>query len=197
MIVLPSTPGPATSNLSILHAGGIVDSALGGASQIVNRPGARCRLQVELPPMQGADARKWFAGLTAALFEGGRFTIRQVGFTVGAAGSPLVNGANQVGQELNIDTGGAAYTFKAGQLISITTGGKNYLYPIAADRTLNGSGAGPIPLSLPLRASPADNDPIQVLAPVIEGSVELDDPHLPFDERRLATGLGFSISELR
>lgn len=197
MIVLPSTPGPARSDLSILHAGGIVESALGGASQIVNRPGARCRLLVTLPPMQGANARKWFASLTAALFEGGRFTIRQVGLTIGTPGSPLVNGASQVGQGLVVDAGAASYAFKAGQVVSITTGGKNYLYPIAADYVLNGSGVGTLPLSLPLRVSPADNDPVQVLAPVIEGSIELDDPHLPFDESRLATGLSFTISELR
>lgn len=197
MIVLPSSPGPVTSSLSILHAGGIVDSALGGASQIVNRPGARCKLQVQLPPMQGADARKWFAALTAALFEGGRFTVRQVGLTIGTPGSPLVNGASQVGQSLVVDGGAVFYSLRAGQLVSITTGGKNYLYPVAVDYTLNGSGAGTLPLSLPLRASPADNDPVQVAAPVIEGSIELDDPMLPFDEARLASGLGFTISELR
>ena len=194
MITCPSTPGPVTSDLRIFHAGGVVDSVLGGASQIVNRPGARCQCQVQLPPMAATDARKWFAGLTAALFEGGRFTLRQVGLTIG---SPLVNGASQVGQTLVIDGGGASYAYKAGQCISITTGGKKYLYPLAADGALNGLGAGSVLLAVPLRATPADNDAVEFVAPVIEGSVELDDAHLPFTEARLAAGMGFTISELR
>lgn len=197
MITLPATPGPVTSDLRIIHAGGVVDNVLGGASQIVNRPGARCQLQVSLPPMVGVDARKWFAALTAALFEGGRFTLRQVGLTVGAPGAPLVNGASQAGQTLVIDGGGAGYVYKAGQCISITTGGKKYLYPLAADGALNGSGVGSVLLSVLLRASPADNDAVAFAAPVIEGSIQLDDAHLPFNEARLAAGMGFTISELR
>lgn len=196
MITLPSN-GPAITDLKIVHAGGVIDSALGGGSQIVNRPGARFQLQVTLPPMRGADARRWFAALTAALFEGGRFTLRQVDLAVGTPGSPLVNGAGQVGQLLAIDTGAANYAYKAGQCVSITTGGRRYLYPLAVDGVLNGSGAGVLPLSVPLRTSPADNDAVNIAAPVIEGSVALDDPHLPFNEARLALGMGFTITELR
>lgn len=195
MITLPSN-GPASTDLKIIHAGGVVDSTLGGASQIVNRPGARCQLQVTLAPMVGADARRWFAALTAALFEGGRFTLRQVGLSVGTPGTPAVNGAGQTGQTLAIDGGAGAYAYKAGQCISITTAGKKYLYPLAADGALSG-GAGNILLSLPLRKSPADNDLVDFAAPVIEGSIALDDPHLPFNEARLAMGMGFTITELR
>jgi hypothetical protein len=197
MITFPATPGPVTSDLRIIHAGGVIDSTLGGGSQIVNRPGARCQLPVQLPPMQGDTARRWFAALTAALFEGGRMTLRQVGLVVGAPGAPLVNGAGQVGQTLAIDGGAGGYAYKAGQCVSITTGGRKYLYPLAQDGALNGAGAGSILLALPLRASPSDNDPVEIAAPVIEGSVELDDPHLPFTEARLAQGMGFTISELR
>lgn len=197
MIILPSSPGPLTSDLSIIHAGGVVDSALGGGSQIVNRPGARCRLQVSLPAMTGVNARKWFAALTAALFEGGRYTLRQVGLTVGTPGSPLVSGAAQVGQTLVVDTGSPNYAFKAGQCLSVTTGARRYLYPIAVDGAFNSSGGASIPLSVPLRVSPANNDVVNFAAPVIEGSIELDDPHLPFNEGRLAAGLSFTITELR
>jgi hypothetical protein len=196
MITLPSN-GPATTDLKIVHAGGVVDSALGGGSQIVNRPGARFQLQVALPPLVGADARRWFAALTAALFEGGRFTPRQVGLVVGTPGTPAVNGAGQVGQSLTIDGGAANYAYKMGQCVSITTGGRRYLYPLAADGVLNASGAGILPLSLMLRTSPADNDVVNISAPVIEGSIALDDPHLPFNEARLALGMGFTITELR
>lgn len=197
MITLPSSPGPVASDIRALHAGGVIDSSLGGASQIVNRPGTRFACEVQLPPMTGADARRWFGGLTAAMQEGGRFTLRQVGLVIGAPGTPAVNGAGQVGQLLAIDGGAAGYAYKTGQCISIITGGRRYLYPLANDGVLNGAGAGTLPLSVPLRASPADNDAVVILAPTIEGSVALEDAHLPFNEARLATGMGFTISELR
>lgn len=197
MITLPTTPGPVASDIRLVQQGGLVASELGGAGQIVSRTGARFACDVELPPMDPANSRAWFAALVTAFREGGRFTLRQVGLTIGTPGAPLVNGGSQTGQTLVIDGVTPGYVFRIGQGVHVATGGRRYFYPIAQAVTANGSGQASLTLAVPLRASPADNSPVEVAAPTIEGAIADGDPHLPFDETRLSRGMRFSITELR
>ena len=74
--------------------------------QAVAHAGQRWEVDVTLPAMNRADAEQWVAFLVSLRGRFGTFTL---GDPVGASprgsagGTPLVNGASQIGGTLNID----------------------------------------------------------------------------------------------
>ena len=192
MIILPSYPGPRQISWSLTDFGGNQLGVLGGSAQRVNRLGARWRCEVELPPMNPADARIWTAALSRGLREGVSWKIRQPETPTGSPGAVLVNGAGQAGGVLIVDGGTPGHVVKAGQWASILTGGRRYLYQIAATARLSGSVT--LQLEPLLRRVPADNDPVELGAPVIEGLLE-SAPGWTIDAGRLVQGFAFVIEE--
>ena len=72
-------------------------------------------------------------------------------------GTPLVDGASQTGSSLLTDGWGNTVTnsVRAGDAIKIA--GDNAVYIVTADANSDGAGHVTIPISPPLRTSPADN----------------------------------------
>lgn len=196
VIALPSYPGPSAVAWELIDFGNTQQGALGGAAQRVNRLGGRFRLTVTLPPMEPAIAREWAASLNRGLRLGVSWQVRQVGTPTGIPGAVLVNGGSQAGNALIVDGGAAGYVAKIGQWASILTGGQRYLYQLAATTQLSGTGTGTLQLEPALRVQPADNDPVELGAPVIEGL--LDAPlGWSIDANRLVNGFSFTIEESR
>jgi hypothetical protein len=195
MITLPNYPGPQALSVSLVDFGTVQLGALGGTAQRINRLGARWRVEVQLPPMTTAEARVWAAALTRGLREGVSWKLRQVGTPTGSPGAVLVNGANQAGGSLIVDGGTAGYVAKAGQWLSILTGGRRYLHQLAATTQLSGTGTGTLQIEPLLRVSPADNAPVELGAPVIEGLLSTP-PGWSIDAGRLVRGLSFAIEEM-
>lgn len=196
MITLPSFPGPAAVAWEPIDFGTTLAGGLGGASQRVNRLGNRWSCTVTMPVMTPAQAREWSAALVRGLREGVAWTIRQVGTPTGSPGSVLVAGGSQAGDSLDVDGGTPGYVVRAGQFLSISTGGQRYLYQSASAVRVAADGTATLELEPPLRASPADNSPVEIGRPVIEGLLA-DVPGWSLDPDRLARGFTFTIMESR
>lgn len=196
MITLPNFPGPRSVGWRMIDFGGTLAGGLGGASQRVNRLGNRWACTVELPPMTPADARAWAAALTRGLREGVSWKIRQVGTATGSPGTVLVQGAAQAGLDLVCDGFNPGYVLRAGQWLSLSTGGQRYLHQSASTQAVDATGVLTVALDAPLRVSPADNSPVELGAPVIEGLLA-DGPGWSLDPDRLGRGFSFTIEESR
>jgi hypothetical protein len=193
---LPLNPGPIALAWSLVDFGNTQQGPLGGAAQRINRLGGRWRCEVTLPPMPPALAREWAASLNRGLRTGVSWRIRQVGTPTGIPGAVLVNGGSQAGNALIVDGGTAGYVAKVGQWASILTGGQRYLYQLAATTQLSGTGTGTLQLEPALRVEPADNDPVELGAPLIEGLIAAP-PGWSIDANRLVNGFSFVIEESR
>jgi hypothetical protein len=196
MITLPSSPGPRAVSWQPIDFGQTLPGALGGADQRVNRLGNRWACTVELPPMRPEKARAWSAALVRGLQEGVSWRIRQVGTPTGSPGTVLVKGAGQGGLNLLCDGFTNGFVLYAGQWLSILTGGQRYLHQSVSTQVAGASGELTIALDFPLRVTPADNSPVELGAPMIEGLLA-DVPGWSLDPDRLARGFSFTIAEAR
>jgi hypothetical protein len=144
----------------------------GGVVQRLSRLGSRWALNVALPPArEGANVRALTMAILTARSAGASYPWPQPGLVIGTPGSPLVNGAGQAGTALILKSVAANYAFQAGQAISILTGGRRYLHLVTAAATASAGGAVTLSIYPMLRASPANNAPVEVAAPVIEGDI--------------------------
>jgi hypothetical protein len=193
---LPASPGPVAVGWTLVDFGSSQQGALGGAAQRINRLGGRWRCEVTLPPMTPAQAREWAATLSRGLRTGVSWRIRQVGTPTGTPGAVLVNGADQAGNALIVDGGTPGYVAKIGQWLSVLTGGQRYLYQSAATLQLSGTGTGTLQIEPGLRVPPANNDPVELGAPLIEGLLS-GPPGWVIDANRLVNGFTFVIEENR
>lgn len=147
---------------------------LGGVAQRITRLGSRWAVTFSDIPAFTQDAGR---ALLGAIFK-----ARATGSTVSVAwpqplydasiGSPLINGASQGGTSLAIDGMPANARIKPGWF-SVTASGRSYLYFATDETTANASGViAALPIAPMLRASPADNAPLNFYAPVIEGFIQ-------------------------
>lgn len=191
---LPDYPGPARMGWSLIDFGGNQGGVLGGSTQRVNRLGNRWRCEVTMPPMAPALARQWAAALVKGRRTGVSWKVREVATPVGSPGTVLVAGADQIGFALDVDGGTPGHVIKAGKFFSILTGGRRYLYQASATLALSGTGTGEIAIEPGLRVSPADNSPVELAVPVIEGLLA-ESPSWVLDETRMVRGFSFVIEE--
>ncbi len=194
MIMLPNSPGPSDHNVTPVDFGGKQQGPLGGDAQRVNRLGKRWRCEVELPAMTPALAREWAVDLERGVDEGVAWRVRQVTTPTGSPGAVRVNGAGQAGWSLVVDGGTPGYVAQKGAFFTLTTGGVRYLYKIAEAVQFSGTGTATLSIEPRLRRIPADNDPVDLATPVIEGLLDLA-PGLKINARRLVQGFTFAVEE--
>lgn len=195
MITLPLHPGPRQVTWTPREFGGVQTSPLGGSAQRLNRLGKRWRCDVELPPMTPSDALVWAAALMRGLDEGVSWRIRQVGMPPGSPGTVLVAGGGQSGAALTVDGGTPGHVVRTGQWASLLTGGRRYLYQVNAPVRLPASGTAVLQIEPRLRRIPADNDPLELGVPVIEGLLSTP-PGWTIDAGRMVRGFTFAIEEM-
>jgi hypothetical protein len=191
-ITLPASPAPRSVTLRLNSRRADMEPLLGGPTTRIQRLGSRWSMDVELPPMSYLDAMAWVAALTKAEADTVVMAIPQPGFDTGAPGTPLVNGSSQLGKTLVID-GLGAYTFKAGQMISLITSSRRYVHQVSAD-TAAVSGGASLPIEPMIRKAPSNNAVVEVAAPKIEGYLAGRDQGWTVDVARLV-GLAFTITE--
>lgn len=196
MITLPDSPHPAAISWELVDFGGTSTSSLGGSAQRINRLGNRWKVGVTMPPLTEAQAREWASALTRGLRQGVAWKLSQPGFVTGSPGTPLVAGASQLGDTLNLDGLNAGYVIRAGQWLSILTGGQRYLYQSVNNVRVPSTGIVALEIEPSLRVSPADNDPVEFAAPLIEGLLEAA-PGWRIDTDHIARGFSFVIAETR
>lgn len=113
--------------------------------------------------------------LLKAKTQGLRIDFPLCGVDQGSPGSPRIKGANQAGDDIDMDGFTAGYVMREGYWFSIYTNSQHYLYNAAADATADGSGNITVPVVPWLRRPPADNDVVYVQQPMIEGLVVGDE----------------------
>jgi hypothetical protein len=129
--------------------------------------GQMWQADVTLPPMKREDAAVWVAWLVSLRGRFGTFTMGDplCATPQGAiGGTPLVNGADQTGETLNIDGCTADVTdwLKAGDYIQLGTGATATLHKVLEDVNTNGSGEATLSLWPHIRTAPADNATVTV-----------------------------------
>lgn len=111
------------------------------------------------------------------------------------AGSPLVDGASQAGDQLDVKGFGAGYWCRANQPFAIVSGGRRYAHRIVTAQQIGADGTGTLEIEPPLRIEPDDEDVLEFSAPYIEGLIE-EPVTGDFTADRIVNGIAFTISEV-
>lgn len=137
------------------------------AGQAQASSGQMWQADVTLPPMKREDAEKWIAWLVSLRGQFGTFNMGDPSAATPrgvATGTPLVNGASQTGENLNIDgcTPDITGWLKAGDYIQIGSGATATLHKVLSDVDTNASGEATMSLWPHIRSAPADNATVVV-----------------------------------
>lgn len=137
------------------------------AGQAQASSGQMWQADVSLPPMKREDAEKWIAWMVSLRGQFGTFNMGDPSAATPrgvATGTPLVNGASQTGENLNIDgcTANVTGWLKAGDYIQLGSAGTATLHKVLADVDTNGSGQATLSLWPHIRSAPADNATVVV-----------------------------------
>lgn len=140
-----------------------------GTQQVQDWGGRWWEYQLDLKVTQGRDARELAAFLAALGGSAGTFLLDdQTLDQASTPGTPLVNGASQTGTALVTDGWPVSQTVMlAGDFFSLGSDDTTRFYQLTADVVSNGSGAATLAFVPALRTSPADNDPLEVVAPKV------------------------------
>jgi len=169
-LTLPTQTGIATVNLVARNTVGVSSSPFTYTQQIHKHQGQRWEADITLPPMKRADAEVWISFFMKLYGSYGTFLLGDPngatarGTASSAAGTPVINGASQTGNQLAIDglpTSETGY-LKAGDYIQLGTGSTSQLYKVLDDIDTNGSGEATLTIWPDLRSSPADEATVVV-----------------------------------
>lgn len=181
LIAFPTGLRPVSMTLVLQAAQRVNAAPFGGSEQAVDLLNERWALSMTLPARTQAEAaavEAWLASMrgmvnTVALWHFVRPVPRGT-----MRGSPTLNGAHAAGAASIAITGGTANgTLLAGDLLGL--GG--LLLMVAADVTLNGSGAGTVSIANRLRVAQSNG-----------AAITYNKPTAPF--RLASTGVGISYS---
>jgi hypothetical protein len=191
-------PNPWTARAQLLDFGSDIVPPTGGAAQRIGRLGSRFAVTFSAMPALGVLTAQALLSLRAAARANGDgivFAWPQAPFTA-AIGAPVVVGAGQAGTALAI--GGvtpSSPALTAGWFFSFDVAGRNYLHCLTADAAVDGGGAATLSIAPMLRASPADGQPLNFIAPQIEGFIDGSSEDWTLD-MLASTGLpAFTVTE--
>lgn len=158
---LPTITGLANITLRAVNQTAMSMSPFTYKQQIHKHTGQRWEAEVQLPAMRRADAEEWIAFLLSMNGRSGTFLLGDpLGATARGAlgGSPVVNGAGQVGSTLSIDgcTPSVTGWLKAGDYIQLGTASTATLHKVLQDADSNVSGQVNLDLWPAIRTPPAD-----------------------------------------
>jgi len=162
--------GIASVRLIARDAVGVSVSPFTGTQQIFRHQGQTWEADISLPPMTRDESESWASFLLRLRGQYGTFLLGDPnaatprGSASATPGTPVVNGASQIGDELNIDGLPASATgyLKAGDYIQIGSASTATLHKVLEDVNSNASGEATLNLWPRVRTAPNDNDPITV-----------------------------------
>ena len=169
-LAFPTQTGVARVEITATDVVSITQSPFTLSQQVVRHAGARWSAMIAIPPVKREDSEYWNAFLLRLRGQFGTFLLGDPnaatprGSAASAAGTPVVNGASQTGNELNIDGLPTSVTgyLKAGDYIQLGSGSTARLYKVLEDVNSNGSGEATLNLWPDLRSSPADGATVVV-----------------------------------
>lgn len=166
-LTLPAHSGISSVELRAINAVIYEMSPFTFSGQAQASAGQMWQADVTLPPMKRADAEIWVAWLVSLR---GKFGTFLLGDPLCATpqgdigGTPLVNGAGQTGETLQIDgcTANVTNWLKAGDYIQLGSGSTATLHKVLANANSNGSGQVTLSLWPHIRSAPNDNAAVTV-----------------------------------
>jgi hypothetical protein len=169
-LAFPTQTGIAQVQLIASDVVSVTESPFTLSQQVVRHAGARWSATINIPPVKRSDVEYWNSFLLRLRGQFGTFLVGDPnaatprGSASSAAGTPVVNGASQTGNNLNIDGLPASATgyLKAGDYIQLGTGATSRLYKVLEDVNSNGSGEATLNLWPDLRSSPANDATVVV-----------------------------------
>lgn len=169
-LALPTATSIATITLRAINSVAVSRSPFTFKEQVFIHSGKRWEADITLPVMQEDNAEAWVTFLLSLRGQRGTFLLGDpVGATPrgsasGAAGTPVVNGATQTGDTLDIDGCPVSATgyLKAGDYIQLGTGNSSRLYKVLADVDTDGSGQATLDIWPSIVTAPSDGATVVV-----------------------------------
>jgi len=169
-LTFPTQTGVAAVEFTATDVVSVSQSPFTFSQQVVRHAGARWSATISIPPVKRSDSEYWNSFLLRLRGQFGTFLLGDPnaatprGSAASAAGTPVVNGASQTGNELAIDGLPASATgyLKAGDYIQLGSASTSRLYKVLEDVDSNGSGEATLNLWPDLRSSPADGAAVVV-----------------------------------
>ena len=163
-VTFPSSPKPSAMSWRLVAPAQTNVSEWTGRRQTMASGRGWWESQITLPPIVGTlSVNAWRSFIAKSRGGVNDFQI-PVDPTAqsSATATPLVNGANQTGRQLNTDGWPLSTTvLVAGQYVTIN----NQLLQLTENVTSNGSGVATLTFEPPIRTSPADNAAIEYKNP--------------------------------
>ncbi len=169
-LTFPTQTGIAAVEITATDVVSISESPFTFSQQVVRHAGARWSATITIPPVKRSDSEYWNSFLLRLRGQFGTFLLGDPngatprGSAASAAGTPVVNGASQTGNELNIDglPASAVGYLRAGDYIQLGSAASARLYKVLEDVDSNSSGEATLNLWPDLRSSPADGAAVTV-----------------------------------
>lgn len=163
---LPSGRVPSSSVFSLISNTQAFTSPLSRSTQTIELPGARWQFSLTYQNLSDADARVLKAFLLSLRGAAGRFLLWDHAHPAPAGqaiGSPIVNGAGQLGTTINTAGWSSNITglLLAGDYIQLGA----ELKILTADANSNGTGLAALAFEPPLRTSPGNGSSIIIVKP--------------------------------
>jgi len=173
-LTLPTITGVQSVNFIARNSVGTTASPFTYEQQVFKNVGQRFEADITLPPMSRANAEVWNTFFIKLYGSFGTFLLGDPnsatprGTASSSAGTPVVNGASQTGDTLNIDGVPTSQTgyLKAGDYIQLGTTSNARIYKVLDDADSNGSGEVALTIYPDLRSSPSDGATVVVSSAV-------------------------------
>ena len=163
--VLPTNIGFAQITLRAVNQTSTTMSPFTYKQQIYNHSGQRWEAECQVPPLKRDDAEEWIAWLLSLNGRAGTFLMGDpLGDTARGTlgGTPVVNGADQVGNSLTIDGCSNSITnwLKAGDYVQLGSASTATLHKILQSVNTNASGQATLDIWPSMRTAPSDGSTI-------------------------------------
>lgn len=173
-LTLPTITGVQSVNFIARNSVGTTASPFTYEQQVFKNVGQRFEADITLPPMSRVDAEVWNTFFIKLYGQFGTFLLGDPnsatprGTASSSAGTPVVNGASQTGDTLNIDGVPASQTgyLKAGDYIQLGSAATARIYKVLDDADSNASGEVSLTIYPDLRSSPSDDATVIVTSAV-------------------------------
>jgi len=198
-VALTNLPLPWQAEPALIDYGGDQTGSGGGSQSRFVRLGSRwsCRFGA-LPDLAWASAKPLLAARLAAMTAGSVVSCPwpQLPFSA-PIGAPVVDGAGQAGQTLNVrGFTPALAAIVAGLWFSVTVSGRGYLYQVTDTVTVGGTGRATLAIAPWLRAAPTDGAALNFASPSIEGFLDTLGVTWDLTMRAWVTIPAFTITEI-
>lgn len=171
-IILPRLHRSAEYEMKPVYAGTeTLQPATGGPRMPVDRPGDHWALEIDTGTLRTSCGQALMADIVRGRAQPVAIQIPEPGIDKGTPGTLMVDGAGQSGEMLALKGGTPRAILGKGWFISLFTAGHWFAHMITETVALDALGNGTVTIWPIIRAPHDNNDPVEVVSPMIEGLV--------------------------